>query len=122
MTTARRRLLLLSLLLVGATIVGWTQLRLRESSAEHPLQPSPFCASTPPKIAWCVAGAARTLSRPAVARSIRTNLFDAFGARSTDSSQCVLPVSPCLTLYVSEYLCVATYSIFSPEQVLCLRC
>ena len=81
---ARRGLFLLSLLLFGAAFVGWVQLRaLERDSLAEPLQTSPFCASTPPKIAWCVAGGARTLANPAVARSIRKNLFDAFGARST---------------------------------------
>jgi hypothetical protein len=80
-----RRGAVLALLLGLLAIVGFTaQLtgRLHESAAE-PLQTSPFCAATPPKIAWCVVGGARTLSRPVVARSIRTNLFEAFGARST---------------------------------------
>ena len=51
------------------------------SATDHPT--SPFCAATPPRVAWCVAGGARTLSEPVVHRSIRTNLIDAFGARST---------------------------------------
>lgn len=89
MATVRRGgALLLSLLLLGVAFAGLAQLmRLHEGAAEDPngskLRTSPFCAAEPPKIAWCVAGGARTLSRPAIARSIRTNLFDAFGARST---------------------------------------
>ena len=41
---------------------------------------SPFCAGTPPRVAWCVAGGARTLAEPIVHQSIRRNLIDAFGA------------------------------------------
>ena len=50
---------------------------------EPPLEASstsPFCAGTPPRVAWCVAGGARTLAEPIVHQSIRRNLIDAFGA------------------------------------------
>lgn len=75
------------MLLLGATILvaSWPKLSfmLQNSAIAQPLQTSPFCPATTPKVAWCVAGGSRTLVQPAVARSIRTNLFDAFGARGT---------------------------------------
>lgn len=85
MIPARRLLGVAALVLLGGACLHLLLTPSGADTDEAAFPTSPFCAAsaTPPRVAWCVAGGARTLSEPVVHRSIRTNLIDAFGARST---------------------------------------